>query len=77
MAQFEFSKEDMNDLIYAAREAEIRFKRLRTKTKAEVDAIDADRFDYIIEDCNEKIAHYNNLEKVLKNKYREAFGEYW
>ena len=72
-----FTKGEFYDLVYAAREAEIRFKRLRTKTWAEKDELDPETYEYRIEDCNEGIAHYMNMEKWLKDKYHEAFGEYW
>ena len=72
-----FTKAEFYDLVYAAREAEIRFKRLRTKTYAEELETDPEVYQYRIEDCNEGIAHYKAMEKWLKDKYREAFGEYW
>ena len=76
-ASITFSKDEFYDLVYAAREAEIRFKRLRTKTYAEKDTMDAETYDYRVEECNESIAHFKSMEKWLKDKYREAFGEYW
>ena len=76
-AMVSFSKDEFYDLVYAAREAEIRFKRLRTKTNAEKDEMDAEDYDYKIEECNESIAHYKSMEKWLRNKYYQAFGENW
>ena len=76
-----FTRAEFYDVIYAAREAEIRFKRLRTKTREESSSHlteeEANRNQYVIEECNEKIAHYKSMETWLKNKYRDAYGEYW
>ena len=76
-ASITFSKDEFYDLIYAAREAEIRFKRLRTKTYAEEDQMDAETYQYRVEECNENIAHFKAMEAWLKVKYLDAFGEDW
>ena len=76
-ASITFGKDEFYDLVYAAREAEIRFKRLRTKTYAEKDEMDPEDYDYKIEECNESIAHFKSMEAWLKNKYRKSFGETW
>ena len=73
MAKFEFSKDEMNDLIYAAREAEIRFKRARTEYRAGNPSYS----QWHPEDLEYNIKHYKGMEQMLKDKYREAFGEYW
>ena len=73
MAKFEFSKDEMNDLIYAAREAEIRFKRARTEFRKGNESYSS----WDPEDLEYNINHYKEMEQMLKDKYREAFGEYW
>ena len=72
-----FSQAEMYDMVYAAREAEIRFKRLRTKTRAEKDSMDPEDYSYRITDCNENIAHYRRMERMLKVRYEDTFGEAW
>ena len=73
MASFEFSKEEMYDMIYAAREARIRFKRARTEMRAENVAYiqwDEESLDY-------NIKRYTAVEVMLRERYQEAFGEEW
>ena len=72
-----FTQAEFYDLVYAAREAEIRFKRLRTKTWAEAESWHPDAVEARVADCNENIAHYKAMEKWLKEKYRDTFGEEW
>ena len=76
-AAITFTKDEFYDVIYAAREAEIRFKRLRTKTYAEKYEMDAEDYAYKIQECNESIAHFKAMETWLKVKYLDAFGEDW
>ncbi len=76
-ASISFTKSEFYDLVYAAREAEIRFARLRTKTRNEKDEMDAEDYDYKIEECNASIDHYKSMEMWLRNKYREVFNEEW
>ena len=71
------TQSEMYDLVYAAREAEIRFKRLRTKTRAEKDTMDEETYQYRITDCNENIRHYKRMERMLKVRYEDTFGEAW
>ena len=72
-----FNKAEFYDLVYSAREAEIRYKRLRTKIRNEKDEMDPESYDVRIEDCNESIAHFKSMEVWLRGKYREAFNEEW
>ena len=84
-ADITFTKDEFYDLIYAAREAEIRFKRLRTKTwseQAEAEAkvpgcrlADEHLYEDRIMECNENIKHFKAMEAWLKVKYLNAFGE--
>ena len=55
--------DDWSDLFYAAREAEIRFKRLRTRLYEGEEML-----VWTEEDCNEKITHY----RVLQNKLSDC-----
>ena len=50
------SWEEFDELYYACREAEIRFKRLRTQVKNGVPS------PWTEEDCNAKIAQYRRLQ---------------
>ena len=73
MASFEFSKEEFSDMIYAAREARIRFKRARTEFRA----LNKSYMMWDEETLEERICHFDNLEKSLCEKYQAAFGEEW
>ena len=70
---FEFSKEEFDELVYAAREATIRFKRARTEFRKGNPAY----LNWGIDELNERIIHYSNLEEKLKGKYQAEFGEVW
>jgi len=59
--QFEFSQDEMNDLIYAAREATIRFKRARTEFRSGNKVYS----QWSEEDLAERVAHYSKLEEKL------------
>ena len=72
-----FSKSEFYDLIYAARDAHIRYKRLRTQVRENASQADPDYVSWKIDDCTEAIEHYNAMEDWLRKKYREAFGVYW
>ena len=73
MASFEFSKEEMNDLIYSAREATIRYKRARTLYREGHESYAMWDEDTL----NDKVAKFANLEASLCEKYQAAFGEAW
>ena len=68
-----FNKEEMNELIYSAREATIRFKRARTELHNGNDSYS----QWDEEVLAEKIAHYSNLESKLVAKYQASFNEEW
>ena len=73
MASVDFTKEQFYDLVYAAREAEIRFKRARTEKRNGNPAYqqwDDERLD-------ECINHYKQMELMLRDKYEQTFGEIW
>ena len=74
---FVFTRSQFYDMVYAAREAHIRFKRLRTKTRAEEDTMDAETFEYRMEECNTMIQHYASMETFLREKYKAVFNEDW
>ena len=73
MAKFEFTRDEMNDMIYAAREARIRFKRARTLFREGHESYS----QWDEETLNESIAHYTNLEMMLREKHEVAFGDVW
>ena len=68
-----FTSDEMDDLIYATREAQIRFSRLRKC----INRGDEDVSHWSIEECEAKMEHYKRLESNLHNKYRETFGTDW
>ena len=71
--KFTFTREQAYDLVYAAREAQIRFKRARTeKRKGNPGYQQWDE-----ERLKECIDHYSDMEDMLKSKYLETFGEHW
>ena len=70
---FKFSQDEFDDLIYAAREATIRFNRLRKCVKRG----DEDVSHWTVEECDKKIEHYKNLESNLISKFRQAFDTDW
>ena len=69
-AQFEFSAEEFDELCYAAREAEIRWTRLRKAVRRG----DSDVGHHTEESCNEKIAFYKKMEADLRDRFDAAFG---
>ena len=73
MAKFEFTRDEMNDLIYSAREAQIRFKRARTLYREGHESYAMWDEDTL----NESISKFSNLEADLREKYQAAFGEAW
>ena len=73
VAPISLRRDELYDLVYAAREAEIRFKRLRKCVRRG----DDDVSHWSEEECNEKIAHYKAMEKWLADIYEESFGENW
>lgn len=70
---FEFTKDEFNNLIYAAREAQIRFKRLR---KA-VDRGDADVSHWTRDECNVNIQKWRNVEQALVRQYEAVVKDAW
>ena len=64
-----FAKHEMFDLISAAREAHIRYKRARTELNN-----NNPRYEmWDIETLNERIEHYLNLESKLLSLYEAYF----
>ena len=61
MKTITFTEDQYDSVCYAAREAQIRFKRLRTQVLAEV----PDVAHWSIESVDEKIKHYKELEDFL------------
>ncbi len=68
---FDFSQDEMYDLVYAAREATIRFKRARTEMRKGNEAYS----HYTEEECQADIHKYIRIERNLRVKYEEAFGD--
>ena len=72
-----FTRSEFYDVVYAARSAQIRYKRLRTQVRKNVENLDVEYVSWKIDDCTEMIRHYNAMEDWLRNKYYQAFGENW
>ncbi len=68
-----YNKEEYDLLVYAAREAQIRFKRLRKRILR--DDFDVSHWD--IDEVNEQINHWKTQETKLTNKFQELTGESW
>ena len=64
------NEQEFNDLFYAAREAQIRFKRLRTR----IWEGEHDTGIWCADDCNQKIAHYEALERKIEELWLEQTG---
>ena len=73
MTSFEFSQEQFSDMIYAAREATVRFKRARTEFRLGNEAYS----HWDEETLAMEVSHYNNMEKFLCEKYKVAYGIDW
>ena len=71
-----FTQSEFYEVVYAAREAQIRYKRLRSKYR-EDDTLDDDTKKYRTEDCTIMIGHYKSMEMWLCDKYLQAYGENW
>ena len=70
---FEFSQAEFSELISAAREARIRWKKAKTLWKVRHHA-------YLKHDENEleeNIERFANVEKMLIERYKESTGESW
>lgn len=73
MTSMDFSREEFNDMIYAARDAGIRFKRARTEFNKGNESYS----QWTLEDLDERIQHYKRLELRLASQYEQAFGDVW
>ncbi len=69
--QFEFTKEEFNDLIYAAREATIRFTRARSEFRKGNKVYS----HWTEEELEDRMQEYVTLESKLVKLYESAFGE--
>ena len=67
-----FTLDEFDALIYAAREAQIRFKRLKSE-------ISAPSYEggYSLEECDVKVSHYKEMEKNLTDRWKESTGKEW
>ncbi len=61
MKTINLTDDQYDSVCYAAREAQIRFKRLRTQVLAEVPEL----AHWTVEQLDKKIQHYKELEKFL------------
>ena len=73
MFNLPLTDDDFNDIIYAAREAQIRFMRLRTQVRAG----DPSAHHWSEDECDDKIAHYLKLEAELARSYKSITGNDW
>ena len=63
MKTITFTEDQYDSVCYAAREAQIRFKRLRTQVLADV----PEMAHWTIEKVDEKIEHYKQIEDFLRS----------
>ena len=68
-----YNKEEYDMLVYAAREAQIRFKRLRKRVLRG----DTDVCHWDIEEVYEEIERFKTHEAQLTDKFQELTGESW
>ena len=62
-----FTDEQFDDLVYACREAQIRFARLRKDPPAHFD----------LDEIKGKIEHYSELEFMLRDIFKANTGRDW
>lgn len=67
-----FTLDEFDALIYAAREAQIRFKRLKSQIN---DGSYSGGID--LEECDVKVSHYKEMEKNLTDRWKESTGKEW
>ena len=67
-----FTKDEMTDLIYAAQDAMIRFKRARTELRKGNESYQ----QWDEETLLERITHYSNLRDNLKAKAIDYYGDW-
>ena len=72
VAFIKFRRDELYDLIYAAREAHIRFKRLRKCVRRG----DEDVSHWSEDECTDHAKRLTSLEKFLIEKYEDEFGEW-
>ena len=70
MNKIEVSDEDLDDIIYACREAQIRFQRAKTELNHNNERYLHWNKDYL----NEKICHFADLEGRMISKFEHATG---
>ena len=67
-----FTLDEFDALIYSSREAQIRFKKLKSEIRA-----GSYEGGYSIEECDKKIQHYKDMEKNLADRWKESTGKEW
>ena len=72
MLVLKFTRKEFDELVYCAREAQIRFMRLRTQVRN-----DPSSSHWTEEECDEKIAHYQAVERDLVKRFKNLTGENW
>lgn len=69
--QVTFTDEEFDSIIRSAREAQIRFSRLRTQV------LNDEVSHWTTEECNVKIAYFLSIEEMLCARYKQATGKDW
>ena len=63
---------DFDDLFYAAREAQIMWKKRRQHAQGKINIHVGDEgFTYTVEECNEQIKRFANVERWIYNQLPE------
>ena len=68
-----FSPEEVDELVYACREATIRFQRAKTELRRGNESYQHWDVDYL----NEQISHFASLEGTLAARYEAYTGTSW
>ena len=72
MLTIQFTKDEMEELIYSAQDAMVRFKRARTEMRKGNEAYS----QWDEETLLERITHYSNLRDSLKAKAIAFYGDW-
>ena len=73
MLVLKFTRKEFDELVYCAREAQIRFMRLRAQLRDNPPT----NSHWTVEECEEKIAHYHAVERDLTKRFNNLTGENW
>jgi len=70
---YEFSKEEYDELVFAAKEARIRWKKAKTLWKVKHHAY----LKHDEKELDENISRFAEVEEMLLSRYKKTNGEDW